>query len=109
MILKIERICGTDAALLRLCLQGCAAERRMLGSDGKYFLLEDDRILSKGISIALKKDEHTVTAVYHYTEALQKYHSQRYDLFLLDINLPGGSGLELCKKSVKHRKPLYYF
>lgn len=62
------------------------------------FLLEDDRILSKGISIALKKDEHTVTAVYHYTEALQKYHSQRYDLFLLDINLPGGSGLELCKK-----------
>ena len=28
------------------------------------FLLEDDKILSKGISIALKKDEHTVTAVY---------------------------------------------
>ena len=57
------------------------------------FLLEDDKILSKGISIALKKDEHTITAVYGYLEALQQYQKQKYDLFLLD-----GSGLEFCKK-----------
>lgn len=62
------------------------------------FLLEDDKILSKGISIALKKDEHTVTAAYGYLEALQQYQKQKYDLFLLDINLPDGNGLEFCKK-----------
>ena len=62
------------------------------------FLLEDDKILSKGISIALKKDEHTITAVYGYLEALKQYQKQKYDLFLLDINLPDGSGLEFCKK-----------
>lgn len=62
------------------------------------FLLEDDRILSKGISIALEKDEHTVTAVYGYMEALQKYQNQKVDLFLLDVNLPDGSGLEFCRK-----------
>lgn len=62
------------------------------------FLLEDDKILSKGISIALEKDEHTVTAVYGYMEALQTYQNQRYDLFLLDVNLPDGSGLKLCQK-----------
>lgn len=62
------------------------------------FLLEDDRILSKGISIALEKDGHIVTAVYGYTEALQKYQNRKYDLFLLDINLPDGSGMEFCKK-----------
>ena len=62
------------------------------------FLLEDDKILSTGISIALEKDGHTVTAVYGYIEALQKYQNQRYDLFLLDINLPDGSGMEFCKK-----------
>lgn len=62
------------------------------------FLLEDDKILSNGISIALKKDEHTITAVYGYLEALQQYQKQKYDLFLLDINLPDGSGLEFCKK-----------
>lgn len=47
------------------------------------FLLEDDKILSKGISIALKKDEHMVTAVYGYLEALKQYQKQKYDLFLL--------------------------
>ena len=61
------------------------------------FLLEDDKILSKGISIALKKDEHMVTAVYGYLEALKQYQKQKYDLFLLDINLPDGNGLEFCK------------
>ena len=62
------------------------------------FLLEDDKILSSGISIALEKDEHTVTAVYGYMEALQKYQNQKVDLFLLDINLPDGSGLKFCRK-----------
>lgn len=67
-------------------------------SMANIFLLEDDKILSKGISIALKKDEHTVTTVYGYLEALQQYQKQKYDLFLLDINLPDGNGLEFCKK-----------
>lgn len=49
------------------------------------FLLEDDKILSKGISIALKKDEHMVTAVYGYLEALKQYQKQKYDLFLLAL------------------------
>lgn len=62
------------------------------------FLLEDDKILSKGISIALEKDKHTVTAVYGYMEALQKYQNGKYDLYLLDINLPDGSGLDFCRK-----------
>ena len=62
------------------------------------FLLEDDKILSKGISIALKKDEHSVVTAYGYLEALQKYQNGKYDLFLLDINLPDGSGLEFGRK-----------
>lgn len=62
------------------------------------FLLEDDKILSKGISIALEKDGHHVTTAYGYVEALQKYTGKKYDLFLLDINLPDGNGLNFCKK-----------
>lgn len=63
------------------------------------FLLEDDKILSKGISIALKKDEHTVTAVYGYLEALQQYQKQKYDLFLHHTN---GSGERLqVKKNIR--------
>ena len=62
------------------------------------FLLEDDKILSKGISIALEKDGHHVTTAYGYVEALQKYTLKKYDLFLLDINLPDGNGMNLCQK-----------
>lgn len=62
------------------------------------FLLEDDTILSKGISIALEKDGHHVTTAYGYVEALQKYTLKKYDLFLLDINLPDGNGMNFCQK-----------
>lgn len=62
------------------------------------FLLEDDKILSKGISIALEKDGHHVTTVYGYVEALQKYTLKKYNLFLLDINLPDGNGMNFCQK-----------
>ena len=62
------------------------------------FLLEDDKILSKGISIALEKDGHHVTMAYGYVEALQKYTLKKYDLSLLDINLPDGNGMNFCQK-----------
>ena len=98
-ILITNCICGTDAATLRLFLQFCILRKVVrFAAMANIFLLEDDKILSKGISIALKKDEHTITAVYGYLEALQQYQKQKYDLFLLDINLPDGSGLEFCKK-----------
>ena len=83
-ILKTNCICGTDAALLRLFLQFCILRKVVrFAAMAKIFLLEDDKILSKGISIALKKDEHMVTAVYGYLEALQEYQKQKYDFFCL--------------------------
>lgn len=70
----------------------------MFQTMANIFLLEDDKILSKGISIALKKDSHTITAAYGFVDALTQYQKLKIDLFLLDINLPDGSGLELCRK-----------
>ena len=85
--------------MLRLFLQFCILGKVVrFAAMANIFLLEDDKILSKGISIALKKDEHMVTAVYGYLEALKQYQKQKYDLFLLDINLPDGNGLEFCEK-----------
>lgn len=62
------------------------------------FLLEDDKILSKGISIALEKDSHNVSRVYTFIDALNKYQVKSYDLFLLDINLPDGDGVRFCRR-----------
>lgn len=38
------------------------------------FLLEDDKILSKGISIALKKDGHHVTTAYGMSKHCKNMH-----------------------------------
>lgn len=66
-ILKTNCICGTDAALLRLFLQFCILRKVVrFAAMAKIFLLEDDKILSKGISIALKKDEHPMKKVQHF-------------------------------------------
>lgn len=84
--------------------RGCACFGEVIHEEvygfimANIFLLEDDKILSRGITIALEKDEHVVTAVYGYVEAVQKYPLQQYDACLLDINLPDGSGLTFCKK-----------
>ena len=61
------------------------------------FLLEDDEILNRGISIALKKDGHRVIQCYNFTQAVKRYKEQDCDLFLLDINLPDGSGIKFCR------------
>ena len=67
--------------MLRLFLQFCILRKVVrFTAMANIFLLEDDKILSKGISIALKKDEHTVTAVYGYLEALQQRTDQNFNL-----------------------------
>ncbi len=61
-------------------------------------LLEDDKMLSTGIQIALQKDHHKVIPAYSFFEGVEKYTQQQIDLFLLDIQLPDGNGLMFCKK-----------
>lgn len=69
------------------------------------FLLEDDKILSKGISIALKKDEHTVVTAYGYLEALQKYQMGNMIYSCLTSICPMAAAWTFAGKSVK---PLKY-
>lgn len=60
-------------------------------------LVEDDRLLNDGISYALRK-EHNITSVYSYQDAMNILKEQDFNLALLDIALPDGNGLELCRK-----------
>lgn len=59
-------------------------------------LLEDDRALSDGIKIVLETDSIKVFTAYSQKEARQILSQISIDLFLLDINLPDGSGLDFC-------------
>lgn len=61
-------------------------------------MVEDDDLLSKGIAFALEKDNHKVFSVYDYQEGYSIFLKDKFDLVLLDINLPDGSGTQLCTK-----------
>lgn len=63
----------------------------------QILLLEDDIALSQGISLALRTSGQ-VTACSSLKAARELLQQQSFDLLLLDINLPDGTGIELCRE-----------
>ncbi len=58
-------------------------------------LLEDDYTLSQTLAIFLQKAHYRVDCALTIQEAEELSFANSYDLYLFDINLPSGSGLEL--------------
>jgi len=63
------------------------------------FLLEDDANLNETITDYLQEHGYTVDAAYDGHEAQDLLYEKRYDLLLLDVNVPGINGFELLKKA----------
>ena len=61
----------------------------------RIFLLEDDEALRRGIAAALKTTESTVVQAENLESAGSYLTAEPFDLLILDVNLPDGSGLEL--------------
>lgn len=62
----------------------------------KILLLEDDLVLKNELKILLENAMYEVTAPDTYTDAAEKSLSEKADLILLDVNLPGCCGFDLC-------------
>lgn len=62
------------------------------------FLLEDDQTLGRGIVMALETPGRTVTLAGSLREGRAVLGRECFDLLILDINLPDGSGLELLRQ-----------
>ncbi|MBR4413305.1 MAG: response regulator transcription factor [Lachnospiraceae bacterium] len=63
----------------------------------KIFLLEDDDAIGMGLKYSLEKEGYEVTSVKTVAEAKAAWKTKEYDLSILDINLPDGSGYDVCK------------
>ncbi len=63
----------------------------------KLLLLEDDQILSETLQHFLSREGYDVDVALSEEEAEELTYAQRYDLYLFDINLPGGNGLDFLK------------
>ncbi|MBU3132077.1 response regulator transcription factor [Clostridium gasigenes] len=64
----------------------------------KILLVEDDRSLIRGISFALKKDGFQVEYSDSLKEARISFDNGKFDLVLLDVNLPDGLGFDFCEE-----------
>ncbi len=62
------------------------------------FLLEDDETLGRGIAMALTGTDTSVTCRSTLTLARETLAEERFDLLILDVNLPDGSGLDLLRQ-----------
>lgn len=61
------------------------------------FLVEDESNLGNAIANGLRTEEYAVTLVPSAEEALFLLQTSRFDLLLLDVMLPGRSGLDLLQ------------
>ena len=64
----------------------------------KILLLEDDTTLGSGIRLALQSPSVQITLCRTLAQAQNALAQNSYDLLILDINLPDGSGLELLEQ-----------
>ena len=73
----------------------------------KLLLLEDDISLIDGLRYSLKKNGFDVDFVRTVQEALQKLTEiNQYDLLILDVTLPDGTGFEVCEKVRKQNEQI---
>lgn len=64
----------------------------------RIFFVEDDLSLVKGLTFALEKQGYEVETARTSQEAQRLWKDEGYDLVILDVSLPDGSGYELCQK-----------
>ena len=60
--------------------------------------VEDDATIAMGVEYSLKQDGFQVSLAYRLDEARGLLKRGPFDLVLLDLGLPDGSGYELCKE-----------
>ncbi len=62
------------------------------------FLLEDDEAIGIGLKYSLENEGYTITLTRSFAEAESIIEKQTFALYILDINLPDGSGYDICRK-----------
>ncbi len=70
-----------------------------MSKTSKILFLEDDTNLNATVTEFLEDSGYEVDSVYDGDEAEEKMYENSYDLFLLDVNVPGINGFELLKNS----------
>ncbi len=63
----------------------------------KVLVVDDEKLIVKGIRFSLEQDGMEVDAAYDGEEAVEMAKEKEYDIILLDIMLPKLDGLQVCQ------------
>lgn len=63
----------------------------------KVLVVDDEKLIVKGIRFSLEQDGMEVDCAYDGIEAIEKAKANEYDVVLLDVMLPGHDGFEVCQ------------
>ena len=64
----------------------------------RVLVVDDEKLIVKGISFSLEQDGMEVDCAYDGEEALEFARNNSYDMILLDVMLPKMSGFEVCQQ-----------
>ena len=64
----------------------------------KVLIVDDEKLIVKGIRFSLEQDGMEVDCAYDGEEALEAARKKEYDMVLLDIMLPKLTGFEVCQQ-----------
>lgn len=64
----------------------------------KVLVVDDEKLIVKGLRFSLEQDDMEVDCAYDGEEALQYARGQEYDIVLLDVMLPKLDGFEVCRQ-----------
>ena len=63
----------------------------------KVLVVDDEKLIVKGIKFSLEQDNMEVDAAYDGRQALEMARQNDYDIILLDVMLPELNGFEVCQ------------
>ena len=75
----------------------------------QILVIEDDEILNAGLCYNLQKRDMLPFSAGSIEEAKKLMKQETFDLILLDINLPDGSGFDFAKETVAHQNIPFLF
>ena len=64
----------------------------------KVLVVDDEKLIVKGIRFSLEQDGMEVSCAYDGEEALALAKTEKFDIILLDVMLPGLTGFEVCQQ-----------
>ena len=72
----------------------------------RVLLVEDDPMMGQAVKVAISQAGYAVDLIDSAEDAEATLDTTPYDLVVLDINLPGKSGLEMVSELRKRRKDI---